>query len=140
MTRICRILELDRNKSWSNNGTRTTEIIFDCIINSNIEEENEDKMRKQVSMLFKSIHYNKNYEWTDQDINNIWEELKSRNYFKRSMIIENIEEKNIKRRNYSRPRYRGRSKERRQSLRFNTSSPIPNKKKANHMKKLKKKI
>ena len=83
-------------------GTGATEIIFDSIINSNIEEENEDKMRRQVSILFKSIHYNKNYEWTDQDINNAWEELKSRNYFKRSMIIKNREEKNIKRRNHSR--------------------------------------
>ena len=97
-------------------GTGTTEIIFDSIINSKIEEENEDKMKRQVSMLFKSGHYNKNYEWTDQDINNAWEELKSRNYFKRPVITENRKEKNIKRRNYNRLRYRGRSRERRQSL------------------------
>ena len=63
-------------------GTGATEIIFDSIINSNIEEENEDKMRRQVSMLFKSVHYNKNYKWTDQDINNAWEELRTQNYFK----------------------------------------------------------
>ena len=98
MIRICRILKLDCNKSWSNNGAGATEIIFDSI-----EKENEDKMKRQVSMLFKSVYYNKNYEWTDQDINNAWEELKSQNYFKRPMITENREEKNIKRKNYSRP-------------------------------------
>src|SRR6266496_6542261 len=82
-------------------GTGATEIIFDSIINSNIEEENEDKIKRQVSMLFKSIHYNKNYEWTDQDINNAWEELRTQNYFRRSIKTEKREEKDIKRRNYS---------------------------------------
>src|SRR6266498_3100134 len=120
-------------------GTGDTEIIFDSIINSNIEEENEDKIKRQVSMLFKSIHYNKNYEWTDKDINNAWEELKSQNYFRRSMIIENRKEKNIKRRNYSRSRYGGRSKERRQLLRFNTPSPIPNKEKGKSREKVEEK-
>ena len=120
-------------------GTGATEIIFDRIINSNIEEENEDKIKRQVSMLFKSIHYNKNYEWTDQDINNAWEELKSQNYFRRAIIIESREEKNIIRRNYSRPRYGGRSKERRQSLRFNTPSPIPNKEKGKSREKVEEK-
>src|SRR6266498_1139557 len=120
-------------------GTGATEIIFDRIINSNIEEENEDKIKRQVSMLFKSIHYNKNYEWTDQDINNAWEELKSQNYFRRAIIIESREEKNIIRRNYSRPRYGERSKERRQSLRFNTPSPIPNKEKGKSREKVEEK-
>src|SRR6266496_1718061 len=120
-------------------GTGATEIIFDSIINSNIEEENEDKIKRQVSMLFKSIHYNKNYEWIDKDINNAWEELKSQNYFRRSMIIENRKKKNIKRRNYSRSRYKGRSNERRQSLRFNTPSPIPNKEKGKSREKVEEK-
>src|SRR6266542_2930427 len=111
-------------------GTGATEIIFDSIINSNIEEENEDKIRRQVSMLFKSIHYN---------INNAWEELKSQNYFRRAIIIESREEKNIIRRNYSRPRYGGRSKERRQSLRFNTPSPILNKEKGKSREKVEEK-
>ena len=118
--------------SWITNhgaimGTGATEILFDYIINSDIEEEKEENLRRKVTLLLKSIQYNKNYQWTDNDIDNAWGELKAQNYFRQeSTISENKEKQKSQRRNYSRSRYRGRLRERGQTSRSNTPSSIPN--------------
>ena len=62
-------------------GTGATEIVFDKIMNNKSIRENEKEIKRRVAILFKSIHYDRNYAWTEQDINNAWEGLKSQNYF-----------------------------------------------------------
>ena len=67
-------------------GTGAIEIVFDKIMNNKSIRENEKEIKKRVAILFKSIHYDRKYAWTEQDINNAWEGLKSQNYFEQEII------------------------------------------------------